>query len=41
MGGLAEQAIDRATEAIAPATASFVKWWLAGEPAINDAEREI
>ncbi len=41
MGGLAEQAIDRATEAYRTRDAKFCQMVLAGENAINDAEREI
>jgi len=41
MGGLAEQAIDRATEAYRTRDAKFCQMVFSGEPAINDAEREI
>ena len=41
MGGLAEQAIDRATEAYRTRDSKFCQMVLAGESAINDAEREI
>ena len=41
MGGLAEQAIDRATEAYRTRDAKFCQMVLAGEHAINEAEREI
>ena len=41
MGGLAEQAIDRATEAYRTRDAKFCQMVLTGEAAINDAEREI
>jgi phosphate transport system protein len=41
MGGLAEQAIDRATEAYRTRDAKFCQMVLAGETAINDAERDI
>ena len=41
MGGLAEQAIDRATEAYRTRDSKYCQMVLAGENAINDAEREI
>lgn len=41
MGGLAEQAIDRATEAYRTRDSKFCQMVLTGETAINDAEREI
>jgi phosphate transport system protein len=41
MGGLAEQAIDRATEAYRTRDSKFCQMVLTGEAAINDAEREI
>jgi phosphate transport system protein len=41
MGGLAEQAIDRATEAYRTRDSKFCQMVLAGENAINEAEREI
>jgi len=41
MGGLAEQAIDRATEAYRTRDSKFCQMVLTGENAINDAEREI
>lgn len=41
MGGLAEQAIDRATEAYRTRDAKFCQMVLTGENAINEAEREI
>ena len=41
MGGLAEQAIDRATEAYRTRDSKYCQMVLAGESAINDAEREI
>ena len=41
MGGLAEQAIDRATEAYRTRDSKFCQMVLVGETAINDAEREI
>ncbi len=41
MGGLAEQAIDRATEAYRTRDPKFCHMVLTGESAINDAEREI
>jgi phosphate transport system protein len=41
MGGLAEQAIDRATEAYRTRDSKFCQMVLTGESAINDAEREI
>ena len=41
MGGLAEQAIDRATEAYRTRDAKFCQMVLTGESAINEAEREI
>ena len=41
MGGLAEQAIDRATEAYRTRDSKFCQMVFSGEPAINDAEREI
>ncbi len=41
MGGLAEQAIDRANEAYRTRDAKFCQMVFSGEPAINDAEREI
>jgi phosphate transport system protein len=41
MGGLAEQAIDRATEAYRTREAKFCQQVLTGEHAINEAEREI
>jgi phosphate transport system protein len=41
MGGLAEQAIDRANEAYRTRDAKFCQMVFTGEPAINDAEREI
>ena len=41
MGGLAEQAIDRATEAYRTRDAKFCQMVLTGENDINQAEREI
>lgn len=41
MGGLAEQAIDRATEAYRTRDAKFCQMVLTGENAINQAERDI
>lgn len=41
MGGLAEQAIDRATEAYRTRDSKFCHMVLTGETAINEAEREI
>jgi phosphate transport system protein len=41
MGGLAEQAIDRATEAFRRRDAKYCQQVLTGENAINEAEREI
>ncbi len=41
MGGLAEQAIDRATEAYRTRDAKFCQMVFAGETAINQAERDI
>ena len=41
MGGLAEQAIDRAAEAYRTRDAKFCQMVLAGEADINQAEREI
>jgi len=41
MGGLAEQAIDRATEAYRNRDSKFCQMVLTGENAINEAEREI
>ena len=41
MGGLAEQAIDRATEAYRTRDAKFCQMVLTGENAINEAERDI
>jgi len=41
MGGLAEQAIDRASEAYRTRDAKFCQMVFSGESAINDAEREI
>ena len=41
MGGLAEQAIDRATEAYRTRDSKFCQMVLTGETAINEAEREI
>jgi phosphate transport system protein len=41
MGGLAEQAIDRATEAYRSRDSKFCQMVLTGENAINEAEREI
>jgi phosphate transport system protein len=41
MGGLAEQAIDRATEAYRTRDSKYCQLVLTGENAINDAEREI
>ncbi len=41
MGGLAEQAIDRATEAYRTRDPKFCHMVLTGESAINEAEREI
>jgi len=41
MGGLAEQAIDRSTEAYRTRDAKFCQMVLTGENAINEAEREI
>jgi len=41
MGGLAEQAIDRATEAYRTRDSKFCQMVLTGENAINEAEREI
>ncbi len=41
MGGLAEQAIDRATEAYRTRDSKFCQMVLTGESAINDAERDI
>ncbi len=41
MGGLAEQAIDRANEAYRTRDAKICQMVFTGEPAINDAEREI
>src|ERR1700753_1345004 len=40
MGGLAEQAIDRATEAYRTRDSKFCQMVLSGEHAINDAERD-
>jgi phosphate transport system protein len=41
MGGLAEQAIDRATEAYRTRDTKYCQMVLTGENAINEAEREI
>jgi phosphate transport system protein len=41
MGGLAEQAIDRATEAYRSRDSKYCQMVLTGEHAINEAEREI
>jgi len=41
MGGLAEQAIDRATEAYRSRDSKFCQMVLTGESAINEAERDI
>ena len=41
MGGLAEQAIDRAGEGYRTRDSKFCQMVFAGEPAINDAERDI
>jgi phosphate transport system protein len=41
MGGLAEQAIDRATEAYRTRDSKYCQLVLSGENAINEAEREI
>jgi len=41
MGGLAEQSIDRATEAYRTRDSKFCQMVLSGENAINEAEREI
>jgi len=41
MGGLAEQAIDRATEAYRTRDSKFCQMVLSGEQAINEAERDI
>ena len=41
MGGLAEQAIDRAAEAYRTRDSKFCQMVFSGEPAINDAERDI
>lgn len=41
MGGLAEQAIDRATEAYRTRDPKFCQMVLTGENAINEAERDI
>jgi phosphate transport system protein len=41
MGGLAEQAIDRATEAYRTRDSKFCQMVFSSEPAINDAERDI
>jgi len=41
MGGLAEQAIDRATEAYRTRDSKYCQMVLTGESAINEAEREI
>ncbi len=41
MGGLAEQAIDRATEAYRTRDSKYCQMVLTGENAINEAEREI
>jgi phosphate transport system protein len=41
MGGLAEQAIDRATEAYRTRDSKYCQLVLTGENAINEAEREI
>jgi phosphate transport system protein len=41
MGGLAEQAIDRATESYRTRDSKFCQMVLAGESAINQAERDI
>jgi phosphate transport system protein len=41
MGGLAEQSIDRATEAYRTRDAKFCQMVFAGETAINQAERDI
>ncbi len=41
MGGLAEQAIDRATEAYRARDSKYCQMVFSGENAINDAEREI
>ena len=41
MGGLAEQAIDRATEAYRTRDSKFCQMVLTGESAINDAERNL
>jgi phosphate transport system protein len=41
MGGLAEQAIDRATEAYRTRDAKFCQMVFTGEAAINQAERDI
>ncbi len=41
MGGLAEQAIDRASEGYRTRDSKFCQMVFTGEPAINEAEREI
>src|SRR5271165_306640 len=41
MGGLAEQAIDRAAEAYRTRDSKFCQMVFSGEPAINEAERDI
>src|SRR5271167_2535895 len=41
MGGLAEQAIDRANEAYRTRDSKFCQMVFSGEAAINDAERDI
>jgi phosphate transport system protein len=41
MGGLAEQAIDRANEGYRTRDSKFCQMVFTGEPAINDAERDI
>jgi phosphate transport system protein len=41
MGGLAEQAIDRANEAYRTRDSKFCQMVFSGEPLINEAEREI
>jgi len=41
MGGLAEQAIDRAAEAYRTRDSKFCQMVFSGEPLINEAEREI
>jgi phosphate transport system protein len=41
MGGLAEQAIDRASEAYRTRDSKFCQMVFSGEPAINEAERDI